>query len=138
MKMTLETLKNSINVLAEKVNAPKNLLPPINCIQEGNSVELDEFNNLYYVISERGDVERSLMMDLDELLYHVFSDITFIMSMHFELNNRKDGQDVRRIMFQKQEELLGQLKNEWKDKVKKEHDYILGYAPFQGRQINRE
>src|SRR5688500_828856 len=105
MKLSIQIIKSSLNELAEKINAPKNLLPPINNTIEGMSIELDEFNNLYYVMAERGNIERDLMMDLEDLLYNVFKNITAQMAMTYELKNRISDQDSRRISFQKEEEL---------------------------------
>jgi hypothetical protein len=130
MKLSIQIIKSSLVDLAEKIDAPRNLLPPINDIQEGFSIELDEFNNLYYIMAERGSIERDLMMDLEDLLYNAFKNITGHMAMAYELKNRTGDQDSRRISFQREEELMRKLNEEWGRRIEKDHEYILRYAPF--------
>jgi Txe/YoeB family toxin of Txe-Axe toxin-antitoxin module len=48
----------------------------------------------------------------------------------YEGKNRVSGQDFRRIMFQKQEELLGQLNESWQRREEEEHRLVLAKHPF--------
>ena len=52
------------------------------------------------------------------------------MAVKYELANRIKGQDPRRIFFSKQEELLGQLRMDWRDQRELEHKAILRIHPF--------
>ena len=52
------------------------------------------------------------------------------MACNYELKNRSEDKDCRRIMFEKQEELLGILNDVWKQKRKEEHRSILEKHPF--------
>lgn len=94
-------------------------------------IEIKSDGKLCYIISERGNEnERKETYDLNELLYWVFADITFGMSCTFELRHRVAEQDCRRVMFRKQEELLGLINKEWESKEKSEHLSILNVHPF--------
>jgi hypothetical protein len=65
---------------------------------------------MYYVKVDRGEeTGRKFASNINDLLYYVFSAITFEMALRFELENRIESEDFRRIMFRKQEELLGVL-----------------------------
>ena len=59
------------------------------------------------------------------------------MAVEFELKNRIPEQDLRRIIFAKQEELLGQLNDSWKKRRHKEHQDILKYRPYDDNAILR-
>jgi hypothetical protein len=134
MKFTLEEIKALIDTLAEKINAPKRLLPTYGHSIDGAHphIEVDESNGqLFYVIVERGqELKRDFAVDVDDLLYRVFSDVTFDMALQFELDNRIENEDSRRQMFAKQEELLGILSDKWQEREKKEHLSILRRNPF--------
>ena len=133
MKVALEDIKILIDNLALKLNAPQNLLPTyghsIDCAHP--HIEVDKNGQLYYVIVERGEeLKRDFAADTNDLLYRVFSDITFSMAVDFELNNRIDTEDCRRQMFSKQEELLATLDKNWTIRIEKEHQWILRTNPF--------
>lgn len=84
-----------------------------------------------YVISERcNENEHKETYDLKELLYWVFADITFGMSCTYELHHRIAEHDCRRVIFKKQEELLGLINKEWESREKLEHLAILDKHPF--------
>ena len=83
------------------------------------------------MISERGtEYERKITSDIDELMYWIFSVVTFSMACDYELNNRIEDKDSRRIMFAKQEELFGILNRDWQERERKEHKSILINNPF--------
>jgi hypothetical protein len=85
----------------------------------------------FYVIAERGqELNRYAALELDELLYHVFSDVTFELSMKYELAHRIGTQDSRRIHFRRQVELLSMLSSAWAERESQEHEEILKRHPF--------
>ena len=81
-------------------------------------------------MAERGNIERDLRMDLEDLLYNVFKNITSDMAMTYELKNRIGDQDSRKVSFQKEEELMKKLNEEWGRRIERDHECILQYAPF--------
>jgi hypothetical protein len=125
--MTLIEIENTVKQLAEKINAPIMSLPG----NGGPYIEIDNLGLFNIVVSERGkEIKRKTTSDLNELLYWVFTYVTFEMACNYELKNRIEEKDCRRIMFAKQEELLGLLNKEWEEKEKKEHQSILNNNPF--------
>lgn len=131
--MNLTELELKINQFANKINAPKNLLPTFDFPRGDGTpnIEIDDSGLFHYVISKRGnEYDRKITNDLNNLLYWVFSNVTFSIATTFELNNRIEDQDFRRIMFDKQEKLLGILDQNWKELEKNEHQNILKQHPF--------
>lgn len=133
MLMTIDDIKKRVEELAEKINAKADLLPTYGYSKDlaYPHIEVDTGGLLHYVIVERGqELERKTTHKLEDLLYWIFDDITFSMSCEYELQNRIEGKDCRRIMFAKQEELLGLLDNSWREQKVLEHQYILKNNPF--------
>lgn len=134
MKPTLKEIKALVETLAEKISAPKHLLPTYGHSIDGAHphIEVDDRNGqLYYVIVERGEeLKRDFAADMDDLLYRIFADVTFEMALRFELDNRIESEDSRRQMFTKQEDLLGLLSDKWREREQKEHQSILRRKPF--------
>ena len=129
----LEEIKQRVEELASKINAPSNLLPGFGQeIWDAHPyVEVDSLGLMYYTISERGqERERRITKDQDEILYWIFASITFSMSVSYELNHRMEGKDARRMMFNQQEELLGKISQSWKQREHAAHQKILGSYPF--------
>ena len=133
MTKTITEIQNLVNKLAEKVNAPSYLRPTFSApIGDATpNIEVDNLGLYNYVISERGnEYERKLTSELNDLLYWIFASVTFSTACDYELKNRIEEKDCRRIIFVKQEELLGLLNKEWEEKEKKEHQSILNNNPF--------
>jgi hypothetical protein len=80
--------------------------------------------------SERTEVTTS---DLDELFYHIFQPVTYQLASQYARQHRISNQDPRRLMFQKQEELLAVLSPQWADRTAKERDKILQSNPYNDR-----
>ena len=131
-EITINTIKRLVNQKAEIINAPKNDLPTYSNVKDSHPfIEVDQQKNLHYVIFERGkEILRKTTNDLDELLYWIFCDVTFSLAIQFELENRLEHQDVRRIFFKKQEVLLKMLDPIWEVKKIEEHQTILKNNPF--------
>ena len=130
---TLSEIQNLAKELASRINAPTSLLPTFSTpIGDATpNVEVDNSGLYHFVISERGiEYERKITSDIDDLMYWIFSGVTFSMACDYELKNRIEDKDSRRILFAKQEELLGLLNKDWEEKEKKEHNSILINNPF--------
>ena len=132
MQVTLEEVKTQIEELARIINVHPRMFPSFGSMtwESWPFIEQDEKGYLYYVVSEKGYRKEILAMDLDHLLYLVFEGITVDIAVQYELNNRIEEQDSRRISFAKQEELLGMLNPKWQQKKADEHKAILQVAPF--------
>ena len=130
---TLTEIQKLAQELASRIDAPTNWLPTFSTpIGDATpNIEIDNSGVYHFVISERGtEYERKTTSDLSDLTYWIFAGVTFSMACDYELKNRVAGQDSRRIMFIKQEELLGLLNKDWEEKERKEHESILIYNPF--------
>jgi Immunity protein 63 len=130
---SLDDIKKIVDDFALKINVPSNLLPSYGQ-QTWDAHPYIEVNNLgfmFYIISERGqEYERKMTDKIDNLLYWIFANVTFSMASDYEQKNRIVDKDCRRIMFAKQEELLGQLNENWRFKENAEHQSILKRHPW--------
>ncbi len=130
---SLNDIEKLVNELALKIDADSNLLPTY-----GHSIdfayphiEVDRCGNMHYVVVERGEEHsRKTTNNIDELLYWIFEHVTFAIACKFELKHRVEDKDCRRMIFQKQEELLGVLDRNWEKAEKNIHEKILEDYPF--------
>ena len=130
---SLADIKAKTDELTSYIGAPADLMPTFGYSRDFGypHIEADAGGLLHYVVVERGEeLERKTTSDLDELLYWIFAGVTFSMACRFEVKNRIKDKDSRRMMFEKQEELLGALSNAWRQKESEEHQRILEKHPF--------
>lgn len=93
-------------------------------------IEIDG-GRYFYVISERGfEFSREQIESLDELLYRIFTRVTFHMAVTYELKHRVAHQDSRRLIFSKQLELMGTLSLQWQRRTERKIREILEAAPY--------
>lgn len=86
----------------------------------------------HYVTTERGiELSRRSTGENSEILYWLIYDLTFWMSVKFELNNRIEDQDPRRIIFTRWMYLIKQADAAMADKLRLDIDTILAENPFQ-------
>lgn len=106
---TLNEIKTDVELLARLIGATPNDLPSYGKTRDFAYPHIEVDNLKYhYVVVERGqELDRKSTNDFDELLYWVFSNATHNLAFAYELNNRIEDQDCRRIAFPKQVELLG-------------------------------
>lgn len=132
IQLNLIQIENLVKQKALLISAPNNLLPSFGkpAYDAHPHIEIDE-HAYYYVIFERGqETERRSTTDLDELLYWIFRAITWSIAADFELSNREIAKDCRRMIFQKQAELLGTLDPKWNQKFSAETTQLLKQYPF--------
>jgi hypothetical protein len=131
--VSYRNIRRKVEELAKKIDAPANLLPTYK-YSFGEAlplIEIDKHGKLHYVLIERGEeFERRTTENLDELLFWIFSSITASMAFKYELENRIEDKDCRRIAFDKQIELLSILNENWSQKEHEEHLQILKSHPF--------
>ncbi len=130
--LTLSEIEAKVNQLAQKIEAPKNILPTYGYSEQTARPHIEISSVVYYyVVAERGqEIDRYTAFDLDELLYKIFADVTFELSSKYEMSHRIANQDSRRIMFQHQVELLSRLSPEWAERESQEHEQILKKHSF--------
>jgi len=91
-------------------------------------------NGYHYIGTERGsETIHKTTTNADELIYWLISDVISDMASSYELTNRVNGQDCRRISFAKRLELFGKLKEEWAKRAGDEIDAILTKYPYNDR-----
>ncbi|TPQ34680.1 Imm63 family immunity protein [Cupriavidus pinatubonensis] len=85
----------------------------------------------HLVYSERGmEFGRRSSASIDDILYWYFDSVTSTLAFNFELENRVEGQDCRRIAFAKKRELIHSINGEWDERLALEIQKILRNNPF--------
>lgn len=132
MMLTLSEIEVRVNNLAQKIGAPLNILPTYGYSEQTARPHIEVSSvNYYYVVAQSGqEVSRNATRDLGELLYKVFTEITFILSIQYAETNRMENQDIRRVVFPKQLELLASLSPQWGERLSQEQAQIVQQAPF--------
>lgn len=127
---TVEGVKAEIERLATILSAPPDLLPTYGSSDGTGRRHLEiEPVRMFYVVSERGtEFKRLMTLDRDELHYWVFDGVTFSIASKWELAHRVEDQDVRKLVFTKQFELLDQLSPTWSQRRQTELGHLLGEA----------
>jgi len=129
----LSEIQGRVRNLAARIGAPPEILPTFGYSEDGARphVEVGRDGLLHYVVVERGqELDRQTVVELDELLWHIFKHVTFSLACDFELKHRVALKDCRRLIFAKQVELLGTLSVEWAVREQHDHDAILARHPF--------
>jgi hypothetical protein len=130
---SLETIRRKVSKLAKVIDAPKDLIPTF-----GHSIDFGTPNieadgdGYHFVVEERGQVlEKRTTADIDELLYWIFESITFSMASDYELRNRLPDVDSRRLLFERQLELLDRVKHGFTGKKESEIKDVLREHPYE-------
>lgn len=130
--LKLFEIEIKINELAQKIGAPQNILPTYGYSEQTARPHVEVSPRAYYyVLAQSGqEVSRYATRDIDQLLYKVFVDVTFELAISYAEKNRIENQDIRRVAFQRQIELLTLLSPQWGESGSLEHAQILEQAPF--------
>ena len=129
---SINTIKSRYYAIAKKLNAPsKHVRFAMTTLDFGEPyIEVHE-SEYHYVVSERGEeCKRQRTKDPDELLYWMVSDITWKMASDWELANREVGKDSRRLLFQRDIDLLEIINVDWADRKRTQYDEVLKSHPF--------
>jgi len=132
MKSTLSEIKARVDQLAERIGAPQDALPTYGYSEHTARphVEVDP-GGYHFIIVERGEeLERHTTPELDELLYQIFTNVTFSLSGKYERAQRTENQDPRKIIFKLQVELLTRLSLQWGEREAQAHKQLLKQHPF--------
>ena len=129
---SLREIKMEVDRLAARVGAPADLLPTYGYSEDGARPHIEvDARGYHYVVVERGaELSRIATSDFDELLFHVFEHVTFELACQYELKHRVEHQDVRRLLFQRQIELLTMLSPVWAEMESQDHERVLRKHPF--------
>ncbi len=132
MMLKLFEIEIKVNELAQKIGAPQNILPTYGYSEQTARPHVEASSwAYYYVVAQSGqEVSRYPTLEVDQLLYKIFVDVTFALSITYELENRTENQDIRRLVFQRQVELLTLFSPQWGQRQTQEQAQILKQAPF--------
>lgn len=132
-KVELLKIKKRINQLQRAIEAPKMLRPSYASLgydADSYYIEIDNLGVMRLIETQKNrtrEVRRT--KDQDELLYWIFTNITFTMAFTSKRGNNADTYDHRKQIFLKQEELLGRLNPHWKEKKHAEYKAFMKKYP---------
>ena len=137
MVRSLDEVEAAVEQLAKIIQPPEDLLPTYGYSRDLGHPHI-EINGILmsYVTVERGqEIERHSSVDLDDILYWVFQSVTFSMAAKWELQHRVESEDFRKLLWQKQFELLDKLHPAWTRRRREELGPLLegGGPPVSGR-----
>lgn len=92
-----------------------------------------EKDSVYHYVSvgDRGGIDDEIeASNIEDILYKIYSAITFNEAVKFAMVNREKDRDWRRILFKKQLELLRCIGEIYYQKRKEELEIILLASPY--------
>lgn len=131
--LSYKELKMRIREIGSKINVPEEMYPKINQVGDEFSETVIKKDLYYYYIFkiERGKIAKCIKCKTsDDLMYLIFFDITDEMAGLYEVENRVNNQDYRRIMFEKQLELMKCISIKYYQRLKMELEEVLKKYPY--------
>ena len=130
--LTLSEIELKVHELAQKIGASQNILPTYGYSEQTGRPHVEVNSQTYsYVVAQSGqEVSRYATRDIDQLLYKIFVDVTFGLAVTLAEENRIENQDIRRVAFPHQVELLILLSPQWGERMSQEQTQMLQQAPF--------
>ena len=136
MMLSFEELKELVFTLGRKIGLeddsklyPKFFREAFLFGQEG-SVYIDD-NKYHYVVQDHGRISQQYEgTDVNDILYPMFKDIVWPMSVASEKKYFSDDVDFRRLLWKKQLELLKVVNPDFAAKYLKEIKVVLKDHPF--------
>jgi hypothetical protein len=131
--LTFAQIEKMVDTINQDLGIDKNQLPSYGS-DYGNRPNYVVINKDGYSLIAFGhyrdkDHDRLIVktLDIDELLFEIFRDATFMIAMKYELENRIPDQDCRIIGFQKHLEILKSLKlnDKYFIRLRDYYDYLL-------------
>jgi hypothetical protein len=128
----LHDIEADVLLAAARIDASAGMLPTYGISSDFGRPHVEANHGLYhYVVVERGEeIARQSSNRYEDLLYWIFRDVTHSLAFSFELKNRVEGQDCRRIAFPKQLEFMSKLGREMGERLEAEIADILRRAPY--------
>jgi Immunity protein 63 len=135
--ITLEELRIQVDALARKIGAPVEFLPLFGMSNHDGTPHIEINRDTYYFMAYERDtvtINRQTTR-LPRLMYWIFETITDRMGFAYANEHRDPKNDPRRLIFQKQMELLEKLRVQWKDLKEQEINEILERHPYRDEVI---
>lgn len=129
----LNDIQKIITEIGEKIDAPKSLLTVFSSPQPDAAPYIKTDDNQYlYIIEERGKkIKIQSTESFDLLIYWLVKDIVFYLSTEYELNNRQENKDSRRIIFEHELQLFRKINTKWSKRREEEIESTLSKAPYE-------
>lgn len=129
---TLVEIESEVAGLALLTGTTSYVLPTYGRTVDSAHPHVEVDSCLYhYVVVERGkELRRDSTDDFEALLYWIFADVTHALAFSYELRNRIEDQDCRRIAFPRQIELLNRIDPQMARRRAVEISDILLRAPY--------
>jgi hypothetical protein len=130
--ISISAIRQKISELGALIDAPNSELVLLEKPSGDGRYHLAIQNNEYHYIStERGqENDHIVTKDADLIMYLFFNDVASNMASSYELKNRVENSDSRRIKFEKQIEIMKNLNESWGEKIKNEIAEILKNSPY--------
>ena len=124
--------QTDVAALACRIGASDQDLPTYGTSEDFARPHIEVEHGFYhYVIVERGvERDRRFSDSYDDLLYWIFRDVTHGLAFGYELQNRVEDQDCRRIAFPKQIELMRTIDPALGKRLERDIAEILHRAPY--------
>ena len=138
----LRDIETDVAALARRIGASSDDLPTYGVSRDAGYPHIEVDHVLYhYIVEERGrELERRSTDNYDELLYWIFESVTHRRAFAYELMNRVDDQDCRRIAFPRQIELMRRIDPTMGERLERDIADILRRTPYDDeptRAVNR-
>ncbi|MHB2138633.1 Imm63 family immunity protein [Pseudomonas monsensis] len=132
MVASIHEIQSIVYELGGRINAPKSSLIVLSAPADDGAPYVEVHDDGYsYVSSERGfEIYNKSTESLDELLYWILNRAVRQMAVKYELDNRVDKFDTRRVYFSRLVQLLGEIKPEWAELARQEVDAVLKSCPY--------
>jgi hypothetical protein len=136
---TLREIEADVSTLAARIGASVNDLPSYGNSRDFAHPHVEVSGDQYhFVVVERGqEIRRQSSQHYDDLLYWIFENATHNLAFAYELQNRIEDQDCRRIAFPKQLELIGKVSPAMAARLSKTIEAILQRTPYDDEPIKR-
>ncbi len=86
------------------------------------------------IVTERGaTIASTRFEDEEDLLYHLVRGAIWMMACEYEKSHRVEGQDLRRVLFARDLELMNRVSPEWGERRRAEIDDVLRRYPYRDR-----
>ncbi len=134
--MTEDELRDEIARLANVIDAPKRLVPPVQSETiEDELVVMVNDGQINVVYQERGTVSEYISTrNPDEALYWIFREVIRSMRAGEAIGAEHAGLDKRRYWFKRDRELMAKFGNfGWTEKLETELTDVLSKAPFRDK-----
>ena len=133
---TVEYFRNEVDRIGKILcdnNIPQYLFNVASLATHSGEPHLEINDHEYhYVITERGsEFERKTTNNADDILYWFVSDSIGELATRFEVKNRVEHQDCRRLLFAKEIEFFDMINSGWAKRKELEYERILHSFPFE-------